>query len=344
MLDSIVETNLVPDSILRFGINRICKQRLDSEKSHWISSGGATSKAYFIKSLYSSPIALVPEKANEQHYEVPSAFYDLCLGKRKKYSSCFYPDGCNTLDEAEEHMLSLYVDRALIQDGQSILELGCGWGSLSLFLAQKFPNCKITGVSNSSSQRDYILNQAESLGLRNISIQTCDMNNFDPGIQYDRIVSVEMFEHMRNWPELFTKVSNWLNDDGKFFMHIFTHKNFAYPYEVKDNTDWMAKYFFSGGMMPSDDLPLYFQDNLIVEDHWMLSGTHYEKTARHWLDNLDRNSQQAKIVLDSIYGQGQGKKWLVRWRLFFMACEVLFGYEKGCEWGVSHYRFGKRSY
>jgi cyclopropane-fatty-acyl-phospholipid synthase len=343
MLDSILETNLVPDFILRFGINRICKQRLDGEMLNWITTGSTTNKQDFIKSLYSAPIALVPEKANEQHYEVPAAFYDLCLGKRKKYSSCFYPDNCNSLDEAEEHMLSLYIQRGLIQDGQSILELGCGWGSLSLFLAERFPNCKITGVSNSSSQREYILNKASSLGLKNISIQTCDMNKFEPGQKFDRIVSVEMFEHMRNWPELFGKVANWLNDDGKFFMHIFTHKNFAYPYEVKDSTDWMAKYFFSGGMMPSDDLPLYFQEKLRIEDHWMLSGTHYEKTARHWLENLDSNQAKALSVLDSIYGSGEGQKWLVRWRLFFMACEVLFGYEQGCQWGVSHYRFAKRS-
>jgi cyclopropane-fatty-acyl-phospholipid synthase len=341
MLEAIVESNLVPDFLIRKTIHKFCKERLDQQLA-LVGQHGYDEKRAFVRSLTSSPIAIVPEKANEQHYEVPAAFYDLCLGKRKKYSSCYYDDAVHSLDEAEERMLALYLERGQFQDGQSILELGCGWGSLTLYLAEKLPHASITGVSNSRSQRAYILEQAAQRGLSNVNIITCDMNDFTIQQQFDRIVSIEMFEHMRNWDSLFGRVASWLKDDGKFFMHIFTHRTFAYPYEDKGPSDWMSRYFFSGGMMPSDDLPLYFQDHLLLDDHWMLSGTHYEKTARDWLRNLDAHQAQAVELFQQTYGKGQGTKWYVRWRLFFMACEELFGYDEGREWGVSHYLFTKR--
>jgi cyclopropane-fatty-acyl-phospholipid synthase len=341
MLETIVESNLVPDFLIRKTIHKFCKERLDQQLS-LIEKSGYDEKRSFVRSLSESPIAIVPEKANEQHYEVPASFYDLCLGKRKKYSSCYYDESVRSLDEAEERMLALYFERAEFQDGQSILELGCGWGSLTLYLAERLPNASITGVSNSRSQKEYILSEANKRGLSNVSIITCDMNEFSIEKKFDRIISIEMFEHMRNWDKLFQRVSSWLNDDGKFFMHIFTHRTFAYPYEDKGASDWMSRYFFSGGMMPSDDLPLYFQDHLSIDDHWMLSGTHYEKTARDWLDKLDANQKKAIDLFEQTYGKGQGTKWYVRWRLFFMACEELFGFDDGKEWGVSHYRFTKR--
>ena len=340
MIQYIIEKNLLPDWLIRAGITLISKQRLCEQ-----ANGNKLenfSKFTFIESVKNSPIALVPEKANEQHYEVPARFFELCLGKRKKYSSCYYTDNTQSLDEAEENMLSLYVKRGEFQSGQNILELGCGWGSLTLYLAEKFPQSEITGVSNSGSQKEYILSKAKELNLSNIKIVTCDMNVFEPQSQYDRIVSIEMFEHMRNWEKLFQKVSAWLKNDGKFFMHVFTHKEYAYPYEVKDSTDWMAKYFFSGGMMPSDDMPLYFQKDLILDNHWTLSGVHYGKTARHWLENLDKNKDEALKLLATIYGKGSEIIWFVRWRLFYMACEVMFGYKNGSEWKVSHYLFCKR--
>ena len=342
MIESLVESNLVPDFLIRKGIRSFCQERLDQQLSA-VGDVGYAQKEQFIKSLRESPIAIVPEKANEQHYEVPARFYDLCLGKRKKYSSCFYSSTTTSLDEAEEKMLDLYVQRGEFADGQSVLELGCGWGSLTLFLAQRFPNSKITGVSNSASQREYILGQASARGLPNVDIITVDMNNFNAPRDYDRIVSIEMFEHMRNWDVLFTKVSSWLKDSGKFFMHIFTHRTFAYPYEDKGDSDWMARHFFSGGMMPSDDMPLHFQKHLNLDEHWMLAGTHYQKTARDWLANLDNNKVEVISLFEQIYGKKQGVKWYVRWRLFFMACEEMFGFDNGKEWGVSHYRFTKKA-
>ena len=341
VLDTIVEKNIIPDWILRSAIWFICYLRIVEQKN---KNGGAEyhEKQRFIESLFSAPIAIVPEKANEQHYEVASDFYDLCLGSRKKYSSCYWDEQTRTLDEAEEKTFLLYAERAKLSDGQDILELGCGWGSCTLWIAEHFPHSCVVGVSNSNSQREYIDGQAKKKGLTNIRILTCDMNQFSIDDRFDRIVSIEMFEHMRNWPALFSKVSQWLKDDGMFFLHVFTHKTFAYAYEDSGSSDWMARYFFSGGMMPSDDMPLHFQEELILKNHWRLSGTHYEKTARAWLDMLDKNRTEALPVLSRTYGHGEELKWLSRWRIFFMACEVLFGYKKGSEWGVSHYLFSKR--
>lgn len=340
LLLKILDKGLVPDFILRFGITANCYFRLIEQKKENLPD--FKFKKNFIDKIKESPIALVPEKANEQHYEVTSDFFPLCLGKHLKYSSAFWDQTTKNLDEAEDKMLNLYCERGEFKDGQTMLELGCGWGSLSLFLANKYPNSKITSVSNSKSQKTYIDSKAKERGINNLTVITEDMNSFNPKDSFDRVVSIEMFEHMRNWDVLFRKVGEFLSPGGKFFLHIFTHRSFAYPYVDKDASDWMARYFFSGGMMPSDDLPLYFQETLRLEDHWMLDGTHYEKTSRAWLNKLDENKNSVIKIFNNVYGSGDGVRWYHRWRLFYMACEMLFGYAKGSEWGVSHYRFVKR--
>ena len=288
-----------------------------------------------------SPIALVPEKANEQHYEVPPAFFENVLGKHLKYSSGYWPDGVNSLDESEESMLELSFERAQLVDGDSILELGCGWGSLTCYMASKLPNSKITAVSNSKDQKEHILNRCKNQGLDNIEVITADMNDFGTENKYDRVVSIEMFEHMRNYKKLLSKISSWLHDDGKLFIHIFTHQSVVYPFENQGEADWMAREFFSGGMMPSHDLLLHFQDDLIIEDIWRMSGTHYEKTSLAWVNKMDANKDIVMKIFSETYGD-DAKLWFQRWRIFFMSCEKLFGYNNGSDWGVSHYRFSKR--
>jgi len=258
-----------------------------------------------------------------------------------KYSSGYWPDGVNSLDESEESMLELSFERAQLVDGDSILELGCGWGSLTCYMASKLPNSKITAVSNSKDQKEHILNRCKNQGLDNIEVITADMNDFGTESKYDRVVSIEMFEHMRNYKKLLSKISSWLHDDGKLFIHIFTHQSVVYPFENLGEADWMAREFFSGGMMPSHDLLLHFQDDLIIDDVWSMSGTHYEKTSLAWVNKMDANKDSIMKIFLKTYGD-DAKLWFQRWRIFFMSCEKLFGYNNGSEWGVSHYRFSKR--
>ena len=298
-----------------------------------------TNKDKFIKDMDTSPIALVPDLANEQHYEIPAEFYDLCLGNNKKYSSCFWEKSTNNLDEAEDVSLKLTAEHANLKDGLDILELGCGWGSLSLWMASRFPKASITSVSNSSSQKAYIDKEAKKRDISNLKVITCDMNDFSTKKKYDRVVSVEMIEHMRNHRMLFSNIKSWLKPGGNFMMHIFVHKSQPYLFEVKDDDDWMSKYFFSGGMMPSDDLPSFFQDNLTLKNKWQWSGENYEKTANAWLENMDKNHAKALTVLEKIYGKDNSVQWFNRWRIFFMACAELWGYKGGQEWFVSHYLF-----
>jgi cyclopropane-fatty-acyl-phospholipid synthase len=341
-LIQLAEKGWIPDSLIRFGIRRLVKQRL-----HALSFGSAESnqveKNKFVESLIKSPLALETEKANEQHYEVPAAFFALALGTHKKYSSCLYRNRTTTLDEAEADMLNMYCERGQFEDGMDVLELGCGWGSLTLWLGEHYPNSQITGVSNSNSQREYINQQAQQRGINNIKIITCDINDFSMDQQFDRVVSIEMFEHLRNYQRLFHNISQWLKPDGKLFFHIFTHKTMPYLFEVQNSNDWMSQYFFTGGMMPSDDLPLYFQTDLVLEQHWSLSGTHYEKTANHWLENMEAHKKQIMPILRDVYGKENEVIWFNRWRMFFMACAELFGYRNGDEWLVSHYLFSKRT-
>ena len=339
-LIELAEKGIIPDYFIRQGIVRNCENRLKNEN---VSNTEKVSlkKQIWIEQMKESPIALVPEKANEQHYEVPPAFFENVLGKHLKYSSGYWPDGVNSLDESEESMLELSFERAQLADGDSILELGCGWGSLTCYMASKLPNSKITAVSNSKDQKKHILNRCKNQGLDNIEVVTADMNDFETENKYDRVVSIEMFEHMRNYKKLLSKVSSWLNDDGKLFIHIFTHQSVVYPFENQGEADWMAREFFSGGMMPSHDLLLHFQDDLIVDDVWSILGTHYEKTSLAWVNKMDANKDSIMKIFLKTYGD-DAKLWFQRWRIFFMSCEKLFGYNNGSEWGVSHYRFSKR--
>ena len=339
-LIELAEKGIIPDYFIRQGIVRNCENRLNNEN---VSNTEEVSskKQSWIQQMKESPIALVPEKANEQHYEVPPAFFENVLGKHLKYSSGYWPDGVNSLDESEESMLELSFERAQLVDGDSILELGCGWGSLTCYMASKLPNSKITAVSNSKDQKEHILNRCKNQGLDNIEVITADMNDFETENKYDRVVSIEMFEHMRNYKKLLSKISSWLNEDGKLFIHIFTHQSVVYPFENQGEADWMAREFFSGGMMPSHDLLLHFQDDLIIDDVWSVSGTHYEKTSLAWVNKMDANKDSIMKIFLKTYGD-DAKLWFQRWRIFFMSCEKLFGYNNGSEWGVSHYRFSKR--
>ena len=338
----LAESGNLPDAIVRKGIKQLINERLveisanDCEKA-------MTSMSTFIANMNLSEIAPVPELANAQHYEVPAAFFHYCLGANRKYSSCFWLDSTQTLDEAEKLALTQTCDHAQLQDGQAILELGCGWGSLTLWMAAHYPSAQITGVSNSNSQREYIMNTAKARGLTNITIITADMNTFEAPDTYDRVVSVEMFEHMRNYQVLYGRVANWLKPKGKFFKHIFVHRNTPYAFEVQNENDWMSQFFFSGGIMPSDDLPLHFQDDLKLTQRWRWDGTHYEKTANAWLDNMDKNAKAITPILAATYGDKNVEMWRNRWRMFYMACAELFGYNNGQEWWVTHYLFEKKS-
>ena len=337
----LIEKGLVPDFLIRAAIRCLLKQRLLRESSKDVTQSQEKIQA-FIDLITSSPIAVQTEKANEQHYEVGADFYKLVLGKNLKYSSCFWNMEVQSLDQAEENMLKLSAERAQIVDGMSILELGCGWGSFSLWLAKFYPNSKIIGVSNSHSQKKWIDRMSQERQLKNLEIITADMNSFDISQKFDRVVSIEMFEHMRNLERLLMNVSKWLVDEGKLFVHIFSHKSFAYLFQSEGMTNWMGRYFFSGGMMPSHNLLLYFQKHLSIEKHWAVNGTHYAKTAEAWHENMYRFRDKVMNSLSDIYGNDKSGLWFVRWKLFFLACAELFGYRAGNEWLVSHYLFSKK--
>lgn len=337
-LIDLCERGLIPDPLTRYGIRRLCAQRLRDERAGSIDGAWALFRER-LALLRESPVAIETQAANEQHYEVPPPFFRLCLGKRLKYSSCYYPTGSETLDQAEEHMLRLYNERAELRDGMDILELGCGWGSFTLWMAEHFPNARITGVSNSRPQREYIEGQCRERGLGNVRIITQDVNHLALDQRFDRVVSIEMFEHMRNYDTLLARIASWLKPGGKLFVHIFCHRELMYPFEVKDGSDWMSQYFFTGGLMPAFDTLLHFQRDLTLEEQWRVNGTHYERTSNHWLANQDRHAAEVLKVLEGAYGAEQAKRWHQRWRMFWMACAELFGYRDGNEWGVGHYRF-----
>jgi cyclopropane-fatty-acyl-phospholipid synthase len=333
-----VEQGLVPDIVIRQGIRRLCARRLEQIAALSCETAVDDREA-FVRAMDGAPIAFVPERANDQHYEVPAAFFDQVLGSRRKYSCCYWPNGVTDLDGAEAAALRVTCERADLADGQGILDLGCGWGSLSLWMAEHYPNARVVAVSNSSSQRRYIETQAAKRGLSNLRVVTADMNAFHSAERFDRVVSLEMFEHMRNWRTLFRRIHGWLRPGGRFFMHVFCHRDTPYLFEDNGEDDWMSRHFFTGGMMPSDDLALHFQDRLALVRQWRWSGLHYQKTANAWLSNMDRRRDAVLPILAECYGADQAALWWQRWRLFFMACAETFGYEAGERWWVSHYLF-----
>lgn len=338
MIDSLLEKDLLPDWLIRFGIRRLLRQRL----REIAAPSPEAQVAAFAARLRTLPIAINTTESKEQHYEVPTAFYQRCLGPRLKYSSCFYETGTETLAQAEERMLALTCERARLADGLDILELGCGWGSLTLWMAEHYPQARITGVSHSRTQREHILAEAARRGLRNVTILTCDMNDLAlDASRFDRVVSVEMFEHMKNWPRLMANIARWLRPEGFFFAHVFVHARFAYHFEVRDDTDWMSRYFFTGGMMPAHALFAQFQDDLQLVSDWKVNGRHYAQTAEHWLQNMDAHRAEIMPLFAQTYGPDQAVKWWAYWRVFYLACAELWWFRQGEEWHVSHYLFRK---
>lgn len=319
------------DSVTLAGIDYLC-----ARTKRRLARISPEAEAAFVAGMAGFPVATHTNDANRQHYEVPPEFFSLVLGTHRKYSCCFYADETTSLDGAEIAALAETVDHAGLADGMDILELGCGWGSLSLYMAARYPNARITSVSNSKSQRRYILDLAAARGLSNLSVVTADMNDFATEGKFDRVVSVEMFEHMSNWRALFERVHGWLKPEGKFFLHVFNHRNRSYRFDHNNPADWIARHFFTGGIMPAFDLPRRFGDLFRVEEEWRWSGVHYQRTALHWLENFDRKVAQIEPILNITYGE-DAVLWNRRWRLFFLATAGLFGHEDGNVWGVGHY-------
>ena len=339
-LIELVENGRIPDLLTRAGIRLLLLQRLREQAQEGPDQEWQAMMT-FVEEMRQSPIALHTQEANEQHYELPPRFFELVLGSHLKYSCCHFPEGVTELEHAEASMLTLTCERAQLQDGQQILELGCGWGSLSLWMAKHYPNSSILAVSNSRPQREFIESRAQELSLTNLSVQTCDMNDFTTEQHFDRVVSVEMFEHMRNWQSLLERISNWLKPEGKLFIHIFSHRRYAYAFSSEGDSNWMGRYFFTGGIMPSNDLLLYFQKDLLLEQHWVLSGVHYQRTADAWLQMMDSQKGEILQTFRETYGKG-ADIWFQRWRMFFLATSEVWGFRGGNEWLISHYLFNNQ--
>ncbi|MBK7643050.1 MAG: class I SAM-dependent methyltransferase [Planctomycetes bacterium] len=344
-MQTVIESGRVPDFALRAGIRRLLGRRLRELETECGADPAAALQAFATR-MRASPIATHVREANAQHYEVPAEFYRLCLGPQLKYSSALFGEGVETLAAAEEAMLRTTCERAELENGQRVLELGCGWGSLSLWMAAHYPASRILALSNSASQRAWIEARARERGLENLEVVTCDVNAFQTQRRFDRVVSVEMFEHMRNWEALLERIGSWLDERGRLFVHIFTHKRFAYEFEVEGEDNWLGRNFFTGGIMPAEGLFGCFGRDLRVLRNWSVDGSHYGRTAECWLANLDRQRAQALRVLAAVHGEKRAAAWLENWRVFFMACAELWNYRDGSEWGVTHYlceRAGARS-
>ena len=330
------EAGALPDPLVRFGIRRLLANRLRQ-----ISRGSDVEQQARLLALIADvdagPIAHLPERANRQHYELPPEFFRAVLGRQLKYSCCYWPDGVRTLDEAEDAALRITCERAALRDGMRILELGCGWGSLSLWMARHYPGSVITAVSNSASQRRYIETRAADAGISNLRVVTADINGFEPDAQFDRVVSVEMFEHVRNHRALLRRIAGWLGPGGLLFVHIFCHRRFTYLFESHGPQDWMAEHFFTGGMMPGDDLLAHYGEHMQIKEHSRWNGLHYAATCNSWLARMDAQSDRIRPIFADCYGAEQASLWMQRWRLFFMACAELFAFHGGEEWYVSHY-------
>jgi len=326
----------VPDALIRAGISGMV-QRTDRSLGAASTAAGLAADAAFARDMDNYPIAIHTDAANAQHYEVQAGFFEQVLGARLKYSCCYFEHEEEALDAAEENALARSAANADLIDGQEVLELGCGWGSLSLYMAERFPHSRITAVSNSHSQRDFIEARAKARGLTNVQVITCDMNDFKAAQLYDRVVSIEMFEHMANWRALLTNVRSWMKPEGRAFIHVFTHSAAPYRFDTADKEDWIAQHFFTGGIMPNHGLMHCFPDLFEVETEWRWSGTHYARTARGWLNNFDRNIAAVMPNLRKTYG-AEAPLWKRRWRMFFLATEGLFGHADGKSWGISQYR------
>jgi cyclopropane-fatty-acyl-phospholipid synthase len=335
----VAEKGLAPDWLIRRGIRALLRRRLEQEYADDPESQSERYRA-LIDELSESAIAIETDAANEQHYEVPAAFFEQALGARLKYSSALWPPGVTGLDEAEEVMLEQTCRNAGLEDGQDVLELGCGWGSLTLWMASRYPGSRITAVSNSASQRTHIQARAEALGLGNVEVITCDVNELELESRFDRVVSVEMFEHVRNYRQLLKRIAGWMRPEARLFVHIFCHRYLAYPFETEGEGNWMGRHFFTGGLMPAADTLLHFADDVRIEQRRLYSGRHYARTARAWLDNMDADRGAVEAALQPVYGEDLAL-WVQRWRIFFMACEELFGYDNGSQWLVGHFRFRK---
>lgn len=342
VIDEVIDRQLLPDPLLRLLIRRVVGLRLREQEAGGIDAQSARF-VELMRTLAGSPITIDADAANAQHYAVPPAFFTLVLGPHMKYSAGYWPGGVRTLVDAERAMLDLTATRAGLEDGQRVLDLGCGWGSLTLYAAQRFPRSRFVALSNSAAQRAYIEERAGILGLTNVTVITEDVSRFDTDLRFDRIVSVEMLEHVRNHAALFSRMARWLRPDGRAFAHVFAHRRFAYPFESRGASDWMARHFFTGGIMPSDDLFLHAQHDLVIDRHWQIAGTHYQRTAEAWLSNLDERRDEAVRVFAAQHGNAEARRIVARWRVFFMACAEMFGFARGQEWMVSHYRFRGRS-
>ncbi|CAM8898965.1 unnamed protein product [Rhodiola kirilowii] len=340
MMLTSLERNLLPDAVVRRLTRLLLASRLRS--GYRLSAELQVSDlVQFVKSLREMPIAIKTDEPKVQHYELPTSFFKLVLGKHLKYSCCYFEDKSSTLDDAEKAMLEIYCERAQLKDGHSVLDVGCGWGSLSLYIAQKYSNCKVTGICNSTTQKAHIEDQCRNLQLDNVTIIVADISTFDMEASFDRVFSIEMFEHMKNYNELLKKISNWMKEDSLLFVHYFCHKAYAYHFEDLSDDDWITRYFFTGGTMPSANLLLYFQEDVSIVDHWLVNGKHYSQTSEEWLKKMDQNLAVIKPIMIATYGKDESVKWTVYWRTFFISVAELFGYNNGEEWMVAHFLFKK---